>query len=144
MRYKKFFISQILISLILLINCSLVLAQPTGPADPSDVNGQNTTFKTFAQKSGFTNQLTDKPMSPLAIITAIIKIALGFLGVIFLILIIISGFKWMTTNNPEEIKKIKAKIINAVIGLIIVFAAYGLTTFISWAIFSSLEPAVGL
>ncbi|MCX6784342.1 MAG: hypothetical protein NTV81_00150 [Candidatus Komeilibacteria bacterium] len=135
MRYQKFFISQILISLVLLASCSLVFAEP---ADPN-ANTQNTTFKTFAQQSGFTKELTDKPMSPLAIITSVIKIALGFLGVIFLVLIIISGFKWMTTNNPEEIKKIKAKIINAIIGLLIAFAAYGLTTFISGAIFSSLE-----
>jgi phosphoglycerol transferase MdoB-like AlkP superfamily enzyme len=61
----------------------------------------------------------------------IIKIALSFLAIIFLILIVIAGFKWMTASgNEEQIKKSTATIKAAVIGLIIVLAAYTITYFI--------------
>lgn len=60
----------------------------------------------------------------------IVKIILAFLGVLFLIIIIVSGFKWMTTSNPEEIKKIRIKLINAVIGLLIILASYAITYFV--------------
>lgn len=59
------------------------------------------------------------------IITRIVGYALSFLGVIFLILIIISGYQWMTAGGNEEvISKAKKRIINSVIGLAIVLMAY--------------------
>ncbi|MCX6784341.1 MAG: pilin [Candidatus Komeilibacteria bacterium] len=63
-------------------------------------------------------------------IGSMVKILLAFLGIVFLILIIISGFKWMTTNNPEEIKKLRSRIVNAVIGLVIILASYAITYYI--------------
>ena len=104
-------------------------------------NFQNT-FEAFGNGAGIAPTGAETPTEPILIITTIIKIALSFLGVIFLILIIISGFKWMTTSSPDEIKKIRAKITNAVIGLVIVLAAYGITTFISSAIFTSLQAPI--
>ena len=61
----------------------------------------------------------------------IVQYTLGFLGIIFLIMIIYSGFQWMTAGgNEETISKAKKRIINATIGLIIVLAAYAITYFI--------------
>ncbi len=66
-----------------------------------------------------------------AVVAKIIQIALGFLGVIFIILIIIAGFRWMTASgNEESIKKATATIKSAIIGLVIVLAAYTITYFI--------------
>lgn len=64
-------------------------------------------------------------------ISSIISIFLSFLGVIFLILMIYAGFNWMTAAGDEErITKSKETIRAAVIGLVIVLAAYALSVFV--------------
>ena len=61
----------------------------------------------------------------------IITIILSVLGVVFLILIIYAGITWMTAaGNEEKAKKAKELIIEAIIGLIIVLAAYAISYFI--------------
>ncbi len=61
----------------------------------------------------------------------IIKAALSFLGVIFLILMIYGGFLWMTAKgNEEEVTKAKNLINAAIIGLIIVVSAYAISYFV--------------
>lgn len=71
-------------------------------------------------------------------IGSIIRIAMSLLGSVFIILIIIAGINWMRAQGNEEIvKKSKTTIINLVVGLIIVIAAFTLSTFIG-NIFSSL------
>ena len=63
----------------------------------------------------------------------IINAVLSFLGIIFTVIIIYAGIKWMTAEgNPDSVTKAKSLLKNAVIGLIIVLAAYA----ISIAIFS--------
>lgn len=64
-------------------------------------------------------------------IAEIIKVVLGFLGIIFLVLIIYAGFLWMTAaGNEERIKKAKDIMIAAVIGVAIILAAYAITVFV--------------
>jgi hypothetical protein len=61
----------------------------------------------------------------------IISIFLGFLGVIFLVLMIYAGFNWMTAGGEEEqITKARSTIRAAIIGLLIVISAYALSVFI--------------
>jgi len=61
----------------------------------------------------------------------IISVALSFVGVLFFILMIYAGILWMTASgNEEQVKKAKGLLINAVIGIVIVFSAYALTTFL--------------
>lgn len=61
----------------------------------------------------------------------IISIFLGFLGVIFLILMIYAGFNWMTAGGEEEkITKARNTIRAAILGLLIVISAYALSVFI--------------
>jgi hypothetical protein len=69
-----------------------------------------------------------------------IRLLLSLLATIFLVLIIISGIKWMTASgNQETISKAGKSIKEAIIGLIIVMAAYAIT----WFIFSQLQIAGG-
>ncbi len=74
------------------------------------------------------------------IVGAAIKGFLGLLGIIFVILIIIAGYNWMSAAGDEEkITKAKDTLRAAVIGIIIVVAAYAITYFV----FSNLPGAGG-
>lgn len=62
----------------------------------------------------------------------IVGLIIGFLGVILVLYIIWAGFIWMTAGgDTKKVDDAKAKIKNAVIGIIIVFAAYAITTFVT-------------
>ena len=64
-------------------------------------------------------------------IAQIIEVVLGFLGVIFIVLIVYAGFLWMTSaGNEEKIATAKKIMISAVIGTAIVLAAYAITYFV--------------
>lgn len=64
-------------------------------------------------------------------IAEIIRIVLGFLGVIFIVLIIYAGFLWMTSAGSEEkVKKAKDIMVAATIGVAIVLLAYAITYFV--------------
>jgi len=68
---------------------------------------------------------------PRILIGRIIQIALGFLGVIAVVIVMYAGSLWMTSDGDEEkITKAKNILKNAVIGLAIVLSAWGITTFI--------------
>lgn len=65
------------------------------------------------------------------IVASVIKAGLSLLGVIFLILMVIAGFQWMTAaGNETKVEKATSMIKAALIGLIIVLAAYSITYFI--------------
>lgn len=61
----------------------------------------------------------------------IIGVILSFIGVLFLILMIYAGILWMTASgNEQQITQAKSLLVNAIVGIIIVFSAYALTTFL--------------
>lgn len=61
------------------------------------------------------------------IVVSGVRIFLGFLGLYFTVLIILGGFRWMNSRgNEEEVTKAKSQIKNAIIGMIIVIAAYAI------------------
>lgn len=65
------------------------------------------------------------------VVAGIIKVFLGLLGIIFVILIILAGFNWMTAGGDEaKIEKAKKLMSRAIIGLIIIVAAYAITKFV--------------
>ncbi|HLC89904.1 MAG TPA: hypothetical protein VJG65_03005 [Patescibacteria group bacterium] len=64
-------------------------------------------------------------------IAEIIRVVLGFLGVIFLILILYAGFVWMTAaGNDEKITAAKKTMVAAIIGAAIVLLAFAITSFV--------------
>lgn len=61
----------------------------------------------------------------------VISFALSLVGVVLIIIFLYAGFLWMTAGgDTEKVKGARTMIMNAVIGLIIVAAAYALTRFI--------------
>lgn len=67
-----------------------------------------------------------------------IQVLLGFLGIIFAILIIYSGLQWMTAGGDSgKVEKAKNTLINSVIGLAIVMGAMWIVDFISGTFYSA-------
>ena len=65
------------------------------------------------------------------IVATVISTFLGLLAVIFIILMIIAGYSWMTAaGNEDKVSKAKDTIKRAIIGLIIIIAAYSITYFV--------------
>ncbi|MFH0956077.1 MAG: hypothetical protein V1801_02610 [Candidatus Falkowbacteria bacterium] len=80
------------------------------------------------------------PSGMTSIIQTVISAFLGLLGVIFLVLIIYAGYNWMTAQGDEEkVTVAKNTLTRAVIGLIIIVAAYSITYFV----FSNLPGGPG-
>jgi preprotein translocase subunit SecG len=64
-------------------------------------------------------------------VAIVIQIFLSLLGVIFVILMILGGYNWMTAGGDEsKVEKARNTIQRAVIGLAIVLLAYAITYFI--------------
>lgn len=79
----------------------------------------------FAADTGLGN--TD----PRETVARVIRIGLGFLGVVAVGLIMYAGFLWMNAKgNEERIEQAKKILISAAIGLAIILAAFGIVSFI--------------
>ncbi len=64
-------------------------------------------------------------------IVKVVNLALSFLSVVFFVLIVLAGYRWMTAGgNEEQVSKAKKNITNAMIGLVIAFASWSLSYFI--------------
>ncbi len=64
-------------------------------------------------------------------IANIIRIIVGFLGIITIIIILAGGFKWMTSGgNEDKISEAKKLISAGVVGLVVVLAAYAIASFV--------------
>lgn len=66
-----------------------------------------------------------------AMVFTVINVILGFLGVLAIVIVLIGGFKWMTSGGSEEkIGEARQMIIAGIIGLAIVLAAYAIAQFV--------------
>ncbi|NQV88917.1 MAG: hypothetical protein HQ488_01155 [Parcubacteria group bacterium] len=64
-------------------------------------------------------------------IAAIIRVALGFLGVIAVVIILLGGFKWMTAAGAEDkVKSAKQLIFSGITGMVIILSAYAIASFV--------------
>lgn len=61
----------------------------------------------------------------------LVQAALQVVGIVFLILIVYGGFKWMSASGQQkQIEEAQKIIIHSVIGLIVVVLAYGVSVFV--------------
>jgi hypothetical protein len=106
----------------LAFSCNVVLAaDPFGNTGLQDVGKEVYGSQGDAEKAG---NLT-------TLIGSLIKSAISLLGIVFLILIVYAGYLWMTARGDEKVvSKAKDTLQRAIIGLIIVVAAYAITTFL--------------
>lgn len=90
-----------------------------------------------SQDSGIKDQLGQAfddsgPATDIRTITGnVIKVFLAFLAIIFTVLIILAGYKWMTAGgNETRLGEAKAQIRTGIIGFIIILCAYAITEFV--------------
>jgi len=61
----------------------------------------------------------------------IINVALGFLGIIAVVIVLLGGFKWMIAGgNDEKTTEAKKLIVSGIIGLAIILSAWAITSFV--------------
>ncbi|MFH1427705.1 MAG: MMCAP2_0565 family pilin-like conjugal transfer protein [Patescibacteria group bacterium] len=78
----------------------------------------------------------DENPDPRLIAVRVIKAFLGFMGVIFVFLLVIGGYKYMTSGgNEEKTREAIGRIRTAIIGLIIILMAWAFTTFTTDCVF---------
>jgi len=124
---KNLIFTLLFLSLTLGLSPQLAYAQQTQPllADESqaELDKQN---QAFIETSGLGTRYSIGSM-----VSAILKMVLSFLGLLFFLLILYAGFLWMTSvGNDEKIEKAKAIMKGAVIGLLIILMAYVITYFV--------------
>ncbi len=88
-------------------------------------------LKGLAVKTGLTTNSADDSVSLPTFIGRIIYYALGFIGVIFLLLAILAGIRWMLAGgNEETVAKAKSSLINAALGALVALSSYAIAYFI--------------
>jgi len=95
------------------------------------VPGLGDNLNALGKSSGYDTQLATQE-NPLAMVVSQALLALfGVLGMIFLVIVVYAGFRWMTAGgNSEQITEAQELIKNAAIGLAIVILSYTITYFI--------------
>lgn len=127
---KKYFLSSVLILFFVLIQVINVLSVSSVSAGnflekQEGFTGDNPIGKTFGEG-------TSDPTDIREIVVNVIKVFLTLVGIIALIMILLAGYKWMTSQgNQDKVGEAKSQLINAIIGLAIILASYMITDFVA-------------
>lgn len=110
-----------IISFVLLLTLAFGLATAVSAA-PIDANDLGISY---AAETGLGSR------DIRATIASIIRVAMGLLGIVAVVIILIGGFTWMTAGgNEEKVGEAKKWLFAGVIGLAIILVSYALATFV--------------
>ena len=128
-RYKLFF--KKIVSAIFIILISFFIVGGAGVLAADSESSVGSLLETAGKAAKYdTANVQNGAINTSSIAGGIIKIFLSLLGVIFVILMLYGGYLWMMARgNQEQVTKAKELITSAVIGLVIVIAAYAVTYF---------------
>ncbi len=125
---KNIKISLLTSALAIILPISAVLAQASTQTNAQSKSIAETVNRPTQVMLGRTG-LNDFTLGQ--IIAVVIQAALSLLGIIFLVIIVFAGYRWMTAaGNEESIQKAQDSIKRAIIGLVIVLMAYAITYFV--------------
>ena len=125
-------------------NCATDVGNPTGSACEGicRVPGSAEAKFGLGTKSKFTGTGLGQSSDLKGTIANIINIVLGFLGIVAVLFILIGGFKVMTAaGNEENTESGKKAVTGGVIGLVIVFAAWAIASFVIGNLLGATEKA---
>lgn len=121
---KKKFLFSALMLILGVLQISMLIGITPVRADESLFNTQN-----ILTEVGDNTYAAPKDIKVIAV--DVINLVLSFLALVIVILFLIAGFRWMTAGgNEDAVKKAKAQMKNAIIGLIIVVLAWGITRYV--------------
>ncbi len=116
----------------------MVIALPSYAAsvapDPTLPHTYGAAPTDFSKYAVWNADLTDLP----SLAAKGINFLLGLLGIIAVILIVISGWQWMVADSEDKVKEARKRLINSVIGLVIV----ALSWIIGYAIVNTLTTVI--
>jgi len=108
---------------------TVMLSALAAPVAADVVSNIKTGLEAAAGPSGYKSGNNDANLTKIA--GGLIKEALGLLGIVLLAILIWAGFLWMTAQGEEaKVKKAKDMIFQAVVGLVIIVAAYAIADFV--------------
>ncbi len=103
------------------------LALPVAQADEEE----NILWGNGYTQENFQEELGLNAADPRDTAAKVIRVLLGFLGIIAVVIILLGGFKWMTAGgNDEKVGEARKLIMQGVVGLIIILAAFGIAQFV--------------
>ena len=125
-KYNKIFFPGLMLILSFLIMTPVVLADT-----PAESKSKNYGLDITVEKGmGISKDEIEKSDLP-AIIGKIVGAGLALLGVIFFVILVYAGISWMMAMGKEEkINEAKDMIVAAILGLIVVLAAYAITAMV--------------
>jgi len=96
-------------------------------------------YSSLAESAGY-----DPDASIYKTVGSLIQVALGMVGLIAILLVIYGGFKWMTSGGSEEkVDEAKKLLYSGIIGLVIIFSAYALSSFVLKALTKATGTDIG-
>jgi len=132
-KYQIKIIGLLVISILMPLLMSVGISQAGDPAVITNMKASLTNVQLPGGGS-------DPEATATSVVGKVINAFLSIFGTIFLILMILGGYKWMmASGREEEVKKAKDTIRAAIIGLIIVVSAYAISYFVAL----SLQTAAG-
>lgn len=70
----------------------------------------------------------------------IINAFLSVLGIIAVVIIIIGGFKWLTSGGSDEkVEEAKKMLMSGIIGVIIILAAFAIARFVVGSVYTAVQ-----
>lgn len=138
--HRPFFLRSLALFLFIFTPFLSIASVEAGNNKPSDgrtqiLSGVNATAANTDLKQ--TTQGADLQ----TLIGRIVGSVLSLIGLLFFVLTVYGGFLWMTAHGHEDIiEKGKNTIIQAIIGMVIVFSAYAITRFVLGSADSVNEP----
>ncbi len=119
---------------------ALLIAPVMALKTSAQVTDYDSTFGIDVVDNSLGGALGKSNTDPRDVVTRIINIALGFLGIIAVVIVLLGGFKWMTAGGNEDKVEEAKKILGAgVIGLVIVLAAWALASYAIGIIYNTTQ-----
>lgn len=123
---KNFTFILLFLSFFITVNVCLAVEPAPTLKNAFDIRSGQPLNSAASEGAGF-----DTSIGANVIIGAIITSVLSLMGVIFLIMAIYAGYTWMMARGNEEmVEKAKNTLTNAIIGIVIVMAAYAISYFV--------------
>ena len=126
---------------LLLIGSLASAFLPAAPvkADASDADVDRV-FWGNKQAQFESNVDLQKNKDPRELAAQVINIALGFLGLVVVLLLLYAGFMWMTAaGDAAKVDKAKSLITASIIGIIIILSAFAISQFVLRAIYGATQ-----